>query len=138
MDGFTGFKTATTAELPQAVQCGFQVARTCPAMPRSAATSKNTHGHRGRKGDPLYNARRTLHTGADLLTDKQTNRLTALFALDEHVHIEATWGIYQRMIAAYREPDNSTGRELMTTLIDDGQPRRARRVDRDHHASAAL
>jgi transposase len=30
-----------------------------------------TCGHRGRKGDPLYAARRTLHTGSDLLTDKQ-------------------------------------------------------------------
>ena len=30
-------------------------------------------------------ARRTLHTGADLLTDKQAAGLTALFAIDEHV-----------------------------------------------------
>ncbi len=29
------------------------------------------HGHRGYQGDPLYAARRTLHTGADLLTDKR-------------------------------------------------------------------
>ncbi len=29
---------------------------------------QDTHGHRGRSGDPLYSARRTLHTGADLLT----------------------------------------------------------------------
>jgi transposase len=40
-----------------------------------------TCGHRGRKGDPLYAARRTLHTGLDLLTDKQRQRLTALFAI---------------------------------------------------------
>lgn len=33
------------------------------------------HGHRGRKSDPLYSARRTLHTGANLLTDKQKDRL---------------------------------------------------------------
>ena len=52
-------------------------------------------------------ARRTLHTGADLLTDKQIDRLNALFAADEHVEVEATWGIYQRMIAAYREPDRA-------------------------------
>ena len=76
------------------------------------------HGHRGRKNDPLYSARRTLHTGADLLTDKQTRRLTDLFATDEHVEIEATWGIYQRMIAAYREPDRCHGRKLMQQLIN--------------------
>ena len=46
-----------------------------------------------------------LHTGADLLTDKQAARLTALFVIDEHVEVEATWGIYQRMIAACRHPD---------------------------------
>jgi len=76
------------------------------------------HGHRGRKDDPLYRARRTLHTGAGLLTDKQKDRLANLFAADEHVEVEATWGIYQRMIAAYREPDRTRGRELMQGLIE--------------------
>jgi transposase len=76
------------------------------------------HGHRSHKDDPLYSAWRTLHTGADLLTDKQTDRLTALFADEQHVEVEATWGIYQRMIAAYRHPDRTKGRELMSKLID--------------------
>ena len=77
------------------------------------------HGHRGRKGDPLYGARRTLSTGADLLTDKQADRLRALFAGEEHVQVEATWGVYQRMIAAYREPDRGKGRQQMERLITD-------------------
>jgi transposase len=67
---------------------------------------------------PLYSARRTLHTGAGLLTDKQRQRLEDLFAADEHVEVEATWGIYQRMITAYREPDRTNGRELMSKLIE--------------------
>jgi hypothetical protein len=50
------------------------------------------HGHRGRKDDPLYSARRTLHTGAGLLTEKQKDRLHALSAVDAHVEVEATWG----------------------------------------------
>lgn len=29
----------------------------------------------------------------------------ALFADDAHVEVEATWGIYQRTIEAYREQD---------------------------------
>ena len=74
--------------------------------------------HRGRKGDPLDGARRTLHTGADLLTPKQQQRLEALFAADEHVEVEATWGAYQRMIAAYREPDRRHARQLMAAVID--------------------
>lgn len=28
-----------------------------------------------------------------------------MFAIDEHVEVEATWGIYQQIVAAYREPD---------------------------------
>ena len=58
-----------------------------------------------------------LHTGTDLLTDKQHLRLQHLFGTDEHVEVEATWAIYQAMIAAYREPDRAKGRQLMTTLI---------------------
>ena len=122
MDGFTGFKTATTEELPDAVAVmdPFHVVRLAgDALDRCRRrVQQGLHGHRGRKDDPLYRARRTLHTGADLLTDKQTDRLTALFGDDRHVEVEATWGIYQRMIAAYREPDRARGRELMLGLID--------------------
>ena len=121
MDGFTGFKTATTEELPDAtaVMDPFHVVRLAgDALDRCRRRVQQAiHGHRGRTSDPLYSARRTLHTGADLLTDKQKNRLTALFAGDDHVEVEATWGIYQRMIAAYREPDPARGRALMTSLI---------------------
>jgi transposase len=66
----------------------------------------------------LYRARRTLHTGADLLTDKQQARLEAVFAIEEHVEVEATWGIYQRMITAYRHPNRAQGQALMTAVID--------------------
>lgn len=83
-----------------------------------ARVQQAIHRHRGRKDDPLYRSRRTLHTGADLLTDKQAARLKDLFAGDEHVEVEATWGIYQRMIAPYREPDRKKGRELMSKLIE--------------------
>jgi transposase len=122
MDGFTGFKTATTEELPDAVAVmdPFHAVRLAgDAMDDCRRrVQHHLHGHRGRNGDPLYNARRTLHTGADLLTDKQRDRITALFATDEHVQLEATWGIYQRMIAAYRDPDRTRGRKLMNTLIE--------------------
>ena len=130
MDGFTGFKTATTEELPDAVTVmdPFHVVRLAgDALDQCRRrVQQDLHGHRGRKGDPLYSARRTLHTGSGLLTDKQRARLEALFAPLEHVEVEATWGIYQRMITAYREPDRPRGKELMTSLIDsvsDGVPR---------------
>ena len=122
MDGFTGFKTATTEELPDAVAVmdPFHAVRLAgDAMDDCRRrVQQHLHGHRGRKGDPLYTARRTLHTGADLHTDKQRERIRALFAADEHVELEATWGIYQRMIAAYREPDRAKGREQMSNVIE--------------------
>jgi hypothetical protein len=55
---------------------------------------------------------------AGLLTDKQKDRLTGLLAADQHVEVGATWGIYQRRIGAYREPDRAKGRDLMVKLID--------------------
>ena len=122
MDGFTGFKTATTEELPDAVAVmdPFHVVRLAgDALDRCRRRVQQAiWGHRGHAGDPLYSARRTLHTGAGLLTDKQVVRLQSLFAGDVHVEVEATWGIYQRMVAAYREPDRTRGRQLMQRLIE--------------------
>ncbi len=122
MDGFTGYKTAAAEEVPDAVAVmdPFHVARLAgDALDLCRRrVQQDTCGHRGRKDDPLYRSRRTLHTGADLLTDKQRQRLEALFSSDEHVQVEATWGIYQRLIAAYREPDRSKAKELMTKLIE--------------------
>lgn len=121
MDGFSGFKTATTEELPGAVAVmdPFHVVRlagnaldTCRRR-----VQQEIHGHRGRKGDPLYAARRTLHTGATFRTPRQQARLDALFADERHLAVEVTWGIYQRMIAAYRNADRKAGRALMVELI---------------------
>ena len=121
MDGFTGFKTAAAEELPTAVAVmdPFHVARLASEALDECRrrVQQAIHGHRGRKGDPLYGARRTLSTGDDLLTDKQTARLEALFAEQAHVEVEATWGVYQRMIAAYRHTNRARGRELMVNLI---------------------
>ncbi len=78
---------------------------------------QDVFGRRGMKGDPLYQARRTLHTGADLLTDKQKIRLDTVFASEEHVEVEATWGIYQRIVAAYREPDKKKAKAMMQDVI---------------------
>ena len=44
--------------------------------------------------------------------------LTPARTKTEHVEVEATWGIYQRMIAAYREPDKKLGKQMMQAVID--------------------
>ena len=121
MDGFTGFKTAAAQEIPDAVTVmdPFHVVRLGgDALDRCRRrVQQHLHGHRGRTHDPLYRARRTLHTGADLLTAKQKQRLGGLFTDDAHVEVQVTWGVYQQMIAAYRHVDRAQGRQLMTNLI---------------------
>lgn len=122
MDGFTGFKSAAGEELPQAraVMDPFHVVSLaaskldeCRRRIQRAIT-----GRRGRAGDPLYRARRTLHTGADLLTDTQARRLEALFADERHAVVQAAWGVYQRLIQAYRTEEAGLGKYLMQRLID--------------------
>lgn len=73
MDGFTGFKTAAAEEIPTAVAVmdPFHVIRLAgDALDSCRRVQNDIFGRRGRKDDPLYTARRTLHTGASLLTDR--------------------------------------------------------------------
>ncbi len=121
MDGFTGFKTAAVDNLPDAVEVmdPFHVVQLAgDALDRCRQRiQQDTLGHRGRAGDPLYGARRTLHTGLDLLTDKQQARLDALFSDDDHAAVEVTWGVYQNLVDAYRNPDRAAGRQAMQKVI---------------------
>lgn len=79
------------------------------------------------KGDPLYSARRILHTGADPLADRQHERLMWLFAIEEQAEVEVTWGIYQSLMAAYRHPDRAAGRTTearsVIAALTDGVPK---------------
>jgi len=58
-----------------------------------------------------------LRTGAELLTDRQRHRLSAVFTHEAHVEVEATWGIYQRIVAAYRNPDRAAAKTELTNVI---------------------
>ena len=75
MDGFTGFKTAASEEPPTATAVmdplhAVRLARGALDQCRRRV-QQELHGHRGRAGDPLLRARRTLHTSTDLLTEQQ-------------------------------------------------------------------
>ena len=122
MDGFTGFKTAAAEELPDAapIMDPFHVIRlTGDALENCRrSVQRDVFGRRGRTGDPLYRVRRTLLTGAGLLTEKQHARLEEVFADQRHVEVEATWGVYQDMITAYRETDRGLGRFFLQHTID--------------------
>jgi transposase len=122
MDGFTGFKTAATEQLPDAVAVmdPFHVAALAgDALDRCRQrVQQETRGRRGHTGDPLYGIRRVLRTGTDLLTDKQRDRLDAVFRDDRHIEVQATWGVYQRIVAAYRNPDRAAAKTQLRKAID--------------------
>ena len=112
MDGFTGFKTATAEELPDAVAVmdPFHVVRLAgDALDQCRRrVQQDICGHRGRTGDPLYRPAGPCTPAPTCSPTSSDSGSKPLFAVDAHVEVEATWGIYQRMIAAYREPDRAT------------------------------
>ena len=122
MDGFGGYKTAASDQLPEAtaVMDPFHVvalAGTKLDLCRQRV-QQQTRGHRGRSADPLYRVRRTLRTRLPLLSTRQQHRLTAVFADDAHLSVVPTWSVYQRIIAAYSQPDRRRGKTMMTRIID--------------------
>jgi transposase len=77
---------------------------------------QQTLGRRGHTGDPLYGIRRIARTRIQLLSAGQYHRL-ALDA-DEHLAVKVVaYGIYQKIIAAYADPNRRRGKDAMTTLI---------------------
>lgn len=122
MDGFGGYKTAATGSVPDAVTVmdPFHVvalAGTKLDLCRQRV-QQDTCGHRGRTGDPLYRTRRTLRTREALLSDRQRARLAATFADPNHLPVQVTWSVYQRMISAYAHPDPKQGHMILSRMID--------------------
>ena len=122
MDGFTGFKSAAAEELPdaRAVMDPFHVVHLAgDALDECRRRiQQELHHRRGRSTDPLYKARRVLHTRSCLLTPRQQHQLADLFASDCHVALEVTWSVYQNIIDAYRAPDTDVGKALMEAEIN--------------------
>jgi transposase len=122
MDGFTGYKNAATTAVPDAVTVmdPFHVVALAGAKLDTCRQriQQQTLGRRGRAGDPLYRARRTLRTRTELLSTRQKTRLATVFAAEDHAPVEVTWWIYQQIIAAYAHPDPQHGKSLLTRVID--------------------
>jgi transposase len=122
MDGFSGYKTAATEMLPDAtaVMDPFHVVALAGAKLDLCRQriQQHTCGHRGRAGDPLYRVRRTLRTRYPLLSNRQKTRLEGVFADDDHLAVLVTWSAYQRLIAAYSQPDRRRAKTMMTSIIN--------------------
>ena len=123
MDGFTGFKTAAAEELPHVVEMmdPFHVVKLAGTAVEKARQpiQHGTLGRRGRTKDPLYRAGKSVLIGEDLLSERGKGQLQALFAAPGHRVVEATWKVYQRLVAAYRAPSPREGKERLRDLIHD-------------------
>ena len=58
-------------------------------------------GHRGRRGDPLYGARRDLLRGRERLTERQQARIQAAFDTDRWDELECAWVVKESLRDIY-------------------------------------
>lgn len=76
-------------------------------------------GHRGRRHDPLYRARRALLVGEERLDTKAAARLASLLALgDPHAEVAIAYRIKERLREFYRTPDPDTARAILAELVE--------------------
>ena len=80
---------------------------------------QDTTGHRGRKGDPLYQNRLLLRASRDRLTKRQQDRLHAAFTVDEaHISVEEAYHCAQQVREVFHQATPAQGRRLATHLIE--------------------
>ena len=53
-----------------------------------------------------------------LLSTRQYARLNSVFDAEEHLAVKVAWLIYQKIIAAYADPNRRRGKKAMTRLIE--------------------
>ena len=80
---------------------------------------QDTLGHRGRKGDPLYQIRNLLRASRDRLTKRQQERLREAFVADEaHISVEVAYLLTQQVREAFHQDTPAQGRRLAARLIE--------------------
>ena len=83
-------------------------------------TQAELTGHRGRKGDPLYDARKVLLTGAFRLTDRGWRRLNlALDSGDPRGEVLSTWLAKEHLREVYATPDPTRADALLGQVIEE-------------------
>ena len=80
---------------------------------------QDTLGHRGRKGDPLYQIRNLLRASRDRLTPRQQERLREAFTADEaHISVEVAYRCAQQVRDVFHQDTPAHGRHLAAHLIE--------------------
>jgi transposase len=76
-------------------------------------------GHRGRRDDPLYRARRALLAGEEHLSDKAAARLASLLALgDPGAEVAIAYRVKERLREFYRCSNLAAARAMLDELIE--------------------
>lgn len=98
MDGFIGFKNAAAEECSagRVVIDPFHVVHLAGNALDECRRhiQRELHHLRGRATDPLYKARRMLHTRSCLLMPRHQPQLLDLYASQEHAAVEVTWSAH--------------------------------------------
>ena len=96
---------------------------------------QQTLGHRGRKPDPLYRARKLLVSASENITDSGRVRLRGLLdAGDPYGEVRDAWHAKETLRSIYDIPDHKTGlntvNQLAADLQDPGLPAEVNRLGR--------
>ncbi len=122
LDPFHGYKNAIDDQLDDAVAVldAFHVVKlgTAAVDEVRRRLQQEIHGHRGRKGDPLYGIRNVLRCGSERLTDKQQARLDKAIAVDpRHNEVHIAWQCAQQLRDAYKAANLTEGRKIAEKVL---------------------
>ena len=123
LDPFQGYKNAIDDQLQDATSVldAFHIVKLAgDALDEvRRRVQQDTTGHRGRKGDPLYQIRNLLRASRDRLTKRQQERLREAFTADEaHISVEVAYHCAQQVREVFHQATPAQGRRLAAHLVE--------------------
>ena len=123
LDPFQGHKNAIDDQLQDATSVldAFHIVKLAGAVPGEVRrrVQQDTTGHRGRKGDPLYQIRLLLRASRDRLTKRQQERLHEAFTANEaHISVEVAYHCAQHVRDVFHQAAPAHGRRLAARLVE--------------------
>ena len=123
LDPFQGYKNAIDDQLQDttSVLDAFHIVKLAgDALDEvRRRVQQDTTGHRGRKGDPLYQIRNLLRASRDRLTKRQKERLREAFTADEaHISVEVAYLLTQQVRDVFHQDTPAQGQRLAARLIE--------------------
>ena len=123
LDPFQGYKNAIDDQLQDATSVldAFHIVKLAgDALDEvRRRVQQDTTGHRGRKGDPLYQIRLLLRASRRRLTKRQKERLREAFVADEaHISVEVAYLLTQQVREVFHQDTPAQGQRLAAHLVE--------------------